>query len=123
MLQFLPMLLGLVKSGSEAVSKVQDAKTDLAVAKLNAKARQAELERETRLSSWIDEYLVFMITLPAFLSFVPYFRPHIQAGFEALNAMPEWYQYLLWTAVGVGLGVKGIGAGIKGTKSVLQRGV
>ena len=32
-------------------------------------------------------------------------------GFEVLNTLPDWYQYLLFIAVSSSFGIKGVGQG------------
>jgi hypothetical protein len=44
---------------------------------------------------WKDEYLLIITTLPVILSFFPSMVTDIQAGFAALETMPEYYWYAL----------------------------
>jgi hypothetical protein len=44
---------------------------------------------------WKDEYLLIITTLPVILSFFPSAVGHVQAGFAALEGMPEYYWYAL----------------------------
>lgn len=44
---------------------------------------------------WADDLTLILFLLPFVLAFYPPALPHIQAGFEALDQMPEWYKYSL----------------------------
>lgn len=43
------------------------------------------------IPGYSDEYLVFVWSYPAVASFVPALQPSVQAGFEFMATMPEWY--------------------------------
>ena len=45
--------------------------------------------------AWADDVSFAVFLLPALLAFYPPALPHIKAGFVALTAMPQWYQYAL----------------------------
>ena len=55
-----------------------------------------------------------MITAPVFLAFIPSMELYITAGFAAIDRMPEYYQNMFFTAVSVGLGLRGGQAALKG---------
>jgi hypothetical protein len=38
---------------------------------------------------------------------------YVRAGFEVLNTLPDWYQYLLFIAVSSSFGIKGVGQAMK----------
>ena len=64
-------------------------------------------------SSWKDEFWTVVLAIPVFM--VGYaiamndtaVIDRVQMGFEALNALPEWYQYLLFLAVSASFGIRG----------------
>jgi hypothetical protein len=64
-------------------------------------------------NSWKDEYLIILLTLP--LWFIGYgvimddtaVIDRVHAGFTALQQLPEFYQYLLYTGVLASFGIKG----------------
>jgi len=63
-------------------------------------------------SSWKDEYLTIILTLP--LIAVGYavatgdtsVIDRVNQGFAALSELPEWYQYLLFLACSAAFGIK-----------------
>ena len=70
-------------------------------------------------SSWKDEYLIILLTLPLWLieraiaMDDPSMIERVNQGFKALQELPEFYQYLLYTGVLASFGVKGADALMK----------
>ena len=53
---------------------------------------QWELEMAKQAaSSWKDEYVLILVSIPAILTFFG-FSKEVAEGFEALEKMPRWYQ-------------------------------
>lgn len=44
---------------------------------------------------WANDLTLLIFLMPFVLAFYPPALPHIEAGFEALKAMPEWYKWSL----------------------------
>ena len=57
-------------------------------------------------SSWKDEWLVILFSVPLILAFIPGMEGVVARGFEQLQAMPEWYQYSLGVIVAASFGVR-----------------
>tara|TARA_R110002072_G_scaffold151470_2_gene300798 strand:- start:10588 stop:11043 length:456 start_codon:yes stop_codon:yes gene_type:complete len=58
--------------------------------------RQAEEDWNIRAldnSGWKDEYMTIVLSFPLIGAFVPPLVPYLMEGFEALEAMPDWYVY------------------------------
>ena len=64
-------------------------------------------------SSWKDEFALVVLLAPAILVFVPSMIEYVRTGFEVLNTLPDWYQYLLFIAVSSSFGIKGVGQAMK----------
>ena len=56
--------------------------------------------------SWKDEWLTLLFSIPLILAFIPSAVPYVMQGFEALEAMPDWYQYTLSIIVAASFGVR-----------------
>ena len=57
-------------------------------------------------SSWKDEYLVILFSIPLILCFCgSWGRNIVEQGFRALEMMPEWYQVTLGCIVAASFGV------------------
>ena len=57
-------------------------------------------------SSWKDEWLVILFSVPLILAFIPGMEGVVANGFEQLKSMPEWYQYSLGVIVAASFGVR-----------------
>jgi len=56
-------------------------------------------------SSWKDEYWTIIWSVPVIMCFIG-FSDKAQEGFDALAAMPDWYQYTLVTMVLASFGIR-----------------
>lgn len=94
---------------AKAVVKVEKAKADAEVQKRIATGDvdwEASMADATK-DSWKDEFALVVLLLPSILVFIPSLTEHVKAGFEVLNTLPDWYQYLLFIAVSSSFGIKG----------------
>ena len=87
-------------------------------AKVAERVAAGEVEWEKSMadntdSSWKDEFALVVLLAPAILVFIPSLTEHVRAGFEVLNTLPDWYQYLLFIAVSSSFGIKGAGQAMK----------
>ena len=66
-------------------------------------------------NSWKDEFWTIILSFPLICvgySVVindPDVLDRVVAGFDALAALPDWYQYLLFLAVSASFGIRGAG--------------
>ena len=96
----------------------QAAAANLALVEAEAKATimksaatsEADWERimaQGSQSSWKDEWLTILFSIPLVLVFVGDAGREIVAnGFAALGTMPEWYQYTLGVIVAASFGIR-----------------
>ena len=107
-------------------SKVEKVKADGQAKVAEAKARASVAEKvatgevawektmaDATDGSWKDEFALIVLLLPAILVFVPSMTEYVRVGFEVLNTLPEWYQYLLFIAISASFGIKGAGQAMK----------
>ena len=97
------------ESKAKSAVKVEKAKADAEVQKRIATGEidwEANMADATK-NSWKDEFALVVLLLPSILVFIPALTDHVKAGFEVLNTLPDWYQYLLFIAVSASFGVKG----------------
>ena len=117
----LNLLIGPIANlaGTWLEGKVEKTKaaTGAKVAKAKAEAtimeRKAtgELEWDLEMargsqSSWKDEWLVILFSIPLILAFIPGMEEVVANGFQQLEQMPEWYQYSLGVIVAASFGVR-----------------
>ena len=67
--------------------------------------------------SWKDELILICLLGPAVLVFFPGMTHHIEAGFIALQQLPDYYKHLLYIACSASFGIK---AG-KGAMGLLKK--
>lgn len=124
MLQFLGPIANLASSWMN--SKVEKVKADGQVKVAQAKAKAVVAEKvasgevaweksmaDATDGSWKDEFALVVLLLPAILVFIPSLTEYVRTGFEVLNTLPDWYQYLLFIAVSSSFGIKGVGQAMK----------
>ena len=90
-------------------------KADEAKAKQQAKLKLIENEgnwenimAKGAANSWKDEWFTVILSIPLVGAFIPDFVPYIMAGFQALQATPEWYQWSVLAAISASFGLRGI---------------
>lgn len=96
------------KTKAETGAKVAKAKAE---ATIMEKKATGELEWDLEMargsqSSWKDEWLVILFSVPLVLSFVPGMEEVVSNGFAQLEKMPDWYQYSLGVIVAASFGVR-----------------
>lgn len=119
-------LTGLAKDFTEArkTKKEAQAKVMLAEAEFKIKKMEADAARLAMLAtnqsaweiemakasatSWKDEYLVVLITVPLILSFIPGMEQVTQEGWDQLDKAPEWYRVLVGGAFAAVFGLRGL---------------
>jgi|TARA_R100000951_G_scaffold12738_1_gene10214 hypothetical protein len=105
----------LAKTKADGKAKVAEAKARATVAE---KVAAGEVAWEGKMAdatvdSWKDEFALIVLLLPAILVFIPSMTEYVRVGFEVLNTLPEWYQYLLFIAISASFGIKGAGQAAK----------
>ena len=96
------------KSKAETGAKVARAKAE---ATIMEKKATGELDWDLEMakgsqSSWKDEWLTVLFSIPLVMAFIPGMEDVVANGFEQLNSMPEWYQYSLGVIVAASFGVR-----------------
>lgn len=59
-------------------------------------------------ASWKDEIVTVVVLIPVILVFIPGMEAVVQNGFDRLNELPEWYQFLVFLVCSAALGIKGL---------------
>ena len=96
------------KTKAETGAKVAKAKAEATIMERKA---TGELEWDLEIargsqSSWKDEWLVILFSIPLILAFIPGMEEVVANGFQQLEQMPEWYQYSLGVIVAASFGVR-----------------
>jgi hypothetical protein len=112
----LQMLLGpALELGKDFLKGKAEEKKAIQTRKINAIQNDADWENkmaDATSNSWKDEFWSIILALPIIA--VVYsvamddvsIIARVNEGFEALNQLPDWYQYLLFIAVSASFGLK-----------------
>ncbi len=93
---------------AETATKVAKAKAEAVIMEKKATGEidwDLEMARGSQ-SSWKDEWLVILFSIPLILAFIPGMGDVVANGFQQLEQMPQWYQYSLGVIVAASFGVR-----------------
>ena len=95
----------------KAISKLASTYLNGKIKKSEAKAQNAaswdEIAQTNSSTSWKDEYLTLLVSIPLIMCFIPSLVPYVREGFAVLETMPTWYQYTFSVIVAASFGVRG----------------
>ena len=104
---------GIISPVATAITSRNDNKTKIKQQNIkrivNADDKLAEWERiqaENGAHSWKDEFWTIVLSIPAIGCFIPGGADVMIKGFEAMQAMPEFYQAWLGVAVLSSFGIR-----------------
>ena len=94
--------------GKSAVAKAKaEAEAKVMVSAATSTADWEKLMAKGSQSSWKDEWLTILFSIPLILAFTgEWGRIIVAEGFAALEVMPDWYQYTLGVIVAASFGVR-----------------
>ena len=98
------------KTKAEAATKVAKAKAEAVIMEKKATGEidwDLEMAKGSQ-SSWKDEWLTILFSIPLILAFIPGMEEVVKNGFDRLNELPDWYQYLVFLVCSAALGIKGL---------------
>lgn len=96
----------IVTTWLEGKQKVQEAVVNQQVAQMSNEANWDAIQAANSQSSWKDEWLTILISIPMILAFIPGMDDNVRAGFDNLKNCPEWYQYLIGVVFAASFGIK-----------------
>lgn len=108
MIQLLGVVGSLAQTFLEGKVEKQKAKSKIMQTAVDNDSRWEMIMAESTKGSWRDELITVVVLLPCVLSFVPGMEDIVQAGFDRLNELPQWYQNILYVTILAGLGLKGV---------------
>jgi len=117
-------MLGIINSVAGLAASVIDGKTAVKKAEAQTKMKIAtgELDWDVEAmkatqNSWKDEWITLLFSIPLILAFCgDWGNQIVQAGFTALEVMPNWYQYSLGGIVSASIGMRGVSKFFGGKK-------
>jgi hypothetical protein len=108
------LILGPIISGvtgffkDKAKLKQAQVEGQIAVTK-QASANVAEwemLHAKGSQTSWKDEYVLILFSIPTVMAFIPFLEQYAISGFAILHTLPEWYRYTFVTIALASYGIK-----------------
>ena len=109
--------LSKVKLEAEKIVIKAKAETELSIAKSKSKMAESgqmqsyDLDRiamNNMEKSYKDEVILAVFLAPMVLAFIPGFDQYALRGFEVIQQMPQWYQYIIIGMVVVIYGMRGM---------------
>ena len=106
----LPIITGIFSLGKSVLGgwikrkeAKQEHKVKMAELKMQGKEKRLEaknkadveidkINTENMQTSWKDEYILFLFSIPVIVCFIPGGDKYVTAGFKALNLTPWWFQ-------------------------------
>ena len=86
--------------------EIQQATIQKEVTQLQNEASWDSIQAEASKSSWKDEWLTILVSIPMIMSFIPGMKETVMNGFAVLASCPEWYQYLIGVVFAASFGIK-----------------
>ena len=117
-------LLGVASSAVSGFIETKKLKQEAKLTKIKADTKLMEDQIAGKVAweasavdqmkgSWKDELILICLLAPATLVFFPGMTTHIEAGFVALQQLPDYYKHLLYIACSASFGIKGVGNAVK----------
>tara|TARA_X000000950_G_scaffold111136_1_gene140071 strand:+ start:808 stop:1293 length:486 start_codon:yes stop_codon:yes gene_type:complete len=106
-----------IRTNSEVQIAVMEAEARKAKALVNVEkaktGQQVDYEQDMEAirqmrSSWKDEFLLLLFSIPLILSFIPDMQPYVMKGWEMLGQAPDWYLWLYGAMIVSVWGLRGI---------------
>ena len=85
---------------------IQQATIQKEVSQLQNEANWDLAQAEASKSSWKDEWLTILISIPMIMAFIPGLEDNVRNGFDNLENCPNWYQYLIGVVFAASFGIK-----------------
>jgi len=115
----LPMVGELAGSWLKGKTAEKAAKSQVKIAKAEAEAEVMKtaathdskwelIMAQSTQTSLKDEIVTVIVLIPVVLVFIPGMEGVVQNGFDRLNELPDWYQYLVFLVCSAALGIKGL---------------
>ena len=96
----------VVSTWIKGKQQIQQAVIEREVKALTNEANWDEVQAQASQSSWKDEWLTILVSIPLVLAFVPGMDGVLKEGFAVLESCPDWYQYLVGVVFAASFGIK-----------------
>ena len=101
-------VFGLLRSWIQGRQKIQEATDERRATLIKQEGDWDSIMAQASVTSWKDEWLTILFSIPLIGAFIPNAVPTIRAGFAVLESMPDWYRYTLSVIVAASFGVRSV---------------
>ncbi len=101
-------IVDLVRSHFQRRAEEKKATHERKMEAIRQDANWENIHANNANNSWRDEFFSVLFSIPLVMCFVPPLVPYVRDGFEALEAMPEYYRALLAALVASSVGIRGL---------------
>lgn len=110
----------LIKSGFGILSTIVKGRIEVKQAVTNAKVKHIEhadnwenIQANASATSWKDEYLTILFSIPLAMAFIPSMAPYVAEGFAVLDNVPDWYKISVGVIVSASFGIRVVNKFVK----------
>ena len=108
MIQLLGVVGNLAQTFIEGKVEREKAKAEVMKTAAQHDSKWELIMAESTKGSWKDEAVTIVVLVPVIMCFIPGTEELVKSGFDRLNELPDWYQYLLYLVCSAALGIKGL---------------
>ncbi len=108
MIPIISEAVGLLRTWLTGRQVRQQARDERAAELIRQQGSWEEIMAQASSTSWKDEWLTLLFSIPMILAFIPAAVPWVREGFGVLATMPDWYMYTLSVIVAASFGVRGV---------------
>ena len=108
MIQLLGVVGNLATTFLEGKVEKEKAKSEIMKTAAQHDSKWELIMAESTKSSIKDEIVTVVVLIPVILVFIPGMEEVVKNGFDRLNELPDWYQYLVFLVCSAALGIKGL---------------
>ena len=84
-----------------------EAKAKILLSKETSTADWERIMAQGTQNSIKDEFVTVIVLIPVVRCFIPGLEQVVKNGFDRLNDLPEWYQYLVYVVCLAAVGIRG----------------
>ena len=108
MINLAKSIIGLGETIIKGKQRIKEAETNAKAKRMESEDGWEHMMAQASNNSWKDEYITILFSLPVILAFFPSMVPHVQAGFEVLKTMPEWFQIGWGVIISASFGIRAV---------------
>ena len=101
-------ITNLIASWNDNQTEIKKKKIEKIIKANDHESAWEIIHAEQTQAKWTDDWFSILLSIPLVGAFIPPLVPWIISGFEALDKMPEYYQYWLAVAILSSFGIRAV---------------